>query len=271
MLGFWGIQIVAWVKNHIVSAIFYYVRGKRQMIDIIENDLRRNKMPIYDDQEYLETEDYIARVVSDKCSQKDQLVFAGSIGGILNTILGVARVRLISNFDAALKRYSANSGNLEELKRMSDDMEGDTNEDRARNGYETSTQEELPDEEADRQAGIVLGPLKAKAWWASSIMWGYHTKEMSKETAEYEWGQYLKFKDTVYRHLGEVTDEFYRNTAIHFIIEMLIVAGEVDEAQSLLEQMTVDFIRDKAEAAIKAGPKAVYMKQREAQQSAKLN
>src|SRR5687767_8919565 len=84
MLGFWGIQIVAWIKNQIVSAIFYYISGKRQMIDTFENDLRRNKMPIYDDQEYLETEEYIGRIISDKRSQKDQLVYAGSIGGALN-------------------------------------------------------------------------------------------------------------------------------------------------------------------------------------------
>jgi hypothetical protein len=132
MVGFWGIQILAWIKKNIVSAIFYYISGKRQLIDMFENDLRRNKMPIYDDQKWLDMDDYIARVAGDKRSERDQLVFAGSIGGACVAtagISGMATIRLRSTFITALERYSKNSGNLKELKRSSDDPEDDTTDD----------------------------------------------------------------------------------------------------------------------------------------------
>jgi hypothetical protein len=90
---------------------------------------------------------------------------------------------------------------------------------------------------------------------------------MPKELADNEWRKYLKFKDTIYHHLEELTDEFFRATAMHFIVDMLVVAQEVDEAHDFLERITIDFIKEQAAASINAGPRVVYEEQRKAQKA----
>jgi hypothetical protein len=269
LLLFWGIQVFAWIKDHIVSAILRYFNGKRQLVDILEGDLRLNKMPVYDDQMFLGAEDYIARVAVDERSQKDQLIFAGSVAGALNWVAGIkpsTAWRIRRTLDAALKRYSESPSSVQEMKRSSAVADDAAIKNEDRNGYKASPIKDLSDEGRRRQKGKLLA-LKAKTLWASGIVWGYHNKEIPTETADNEWRQYLKFKDTIYHQLEELTDEFFRATAMQFIIDMLVVAQEVDEARNFLGRITIAFIKKRAEASINAGPRAVYEEQRKAQKA----
>jgi hypothetical protein len=43
----------------------------------------------------------------------------------------------------------------------------------------------------------------------------------------------------------KLTDEFYRSTAVHFLVEICMKADDVDGARALFAQCEVDFIREK--------------------------
>jgi hypothetical protein len=77
----------------------------------------------------------------------------------------------------------------------------------------------------------------------------YQTLADSPEQQEYERNRYNEFRAKALRIADEITDEFYRSAAIHFIIEASMKAADEDDARALLNQVEVDFIREKIEAA----------------------
>jgi hypothetical protein len=42
-----------------------------------------------------------------------------------------------------------------------------------------------------------------------------------------------------------ITDEFYRSAAIHFLIDLSMRGGDVDDARALFKHVEVDMIRKK--------------------------
>jgi hypothetical protein len=61
----------------------------------------------------------------------------------------------------------------------------------------------------------------------------------------YEFDRYTKLRAQALRLADTITDEFYRSGAIHFIVDLCMKGGDVDDARALFKQVTVDMIREK--------------------------
>lgn len=77
----------------------------------------------------------------------------------------------------------------------------------------------------------------------------YKTLADAPEMLEYEKNRYNEFRAKALRVADEITDEFYRSAAIHFIINASMKAGDEDDSRALLKQVEVDFIQEKIEEA----------------------
>ena len=69
------------------------------------------------------------------------------------------------------------------------------------------------------------------------------------ERLTYEQDRYAKFRVEALKLADTLTDDLYRSTAVHFIIDISMRAGDVDDARALLKHVKVDFIRDKIVAS----------------------
>lgn len=72
---------------------------------------------------------------------------------------------------------------------------------------------------------------------------------LDDEVRTYEAGVYAKRKEAALELARELTDEFYRDAALHSIIELCVEGREVDYARKLLDVVEVDVIRQKILAA----------------------
>lgn len=107
MLGIWAIQIALWVKNTIVTTVFYYLIGKNQSVGEIEAGLRQNEFPIYDGA-MPDAVDYLGTVISDEYSNVKQIAYAaGTLGQIelLKLTRPTAAWRFMSATEKALDNY----------------------------------------------------------------------------------------------------------------------------------------------------------------------
>jgi hypothetical protein len=77
----------------------------------------------------------------------------------------------------------------------------------------------------------------------------YQTLANAPEQQEYERNRYNEFRSKALRVADEITDEFFRSAAIHFLIDASMKAADDDDARALLKQVEVDFIREKIETA----------------------
>ncbi len=68
---------------------------------------------------------------------------------------------------------------------------------------------------------------------------------LDDEMLNYERGVYQKRKEAALELARELTDEFYRDSALHFIIDLCMVGKELDDAKKLLNVIEVDFIKEK--------------------------
>lgn len=75
----------------------------------------------------------------------------------------------------------------------------------------------------------------------------YQTLADAPEQQEYERNRYNEYRAKALRVADEITDEFYRSAAIHFLIDASMKAADDDDARALLKQVEVDFIREKIE------------------------
>jgi hypothetical protein len=108
MLAFWGVQLVIWAKNHLVSLIFYYLIGKRQLISHAVSQMRNFRMPIYDDMYAPDASAYLSKVIDDQQSSREQITFAAATAGqiqILKETKPTGAWRYMSVFETALERY----------------------------------------------------------------------------------------------------------------------------------------------------------------------
>jgi hypothetical protein len=77
----------------------------------------------------------------------------------------------------------------------------------------------------------------------------YQTVADAPEMQEYERSRYNEYRAKALRVADEITDEFFRSAAIHFLIDASMKAADDDDARALLKHVEVDFIREKIEAA----------------------
>lgn len=112
--------------------------------------------------------------------------------------------------------------------------------------------EPLSEEDEKRQTELI-GLIQAKSRWASLLAWS-----ASSTADEDDWKKYLGARNDAFDLFDQVTDEFYRDTSAHFLVEMLTIAQETDRAQALVDSMTVDFIKERAAADVKTGAKDLY-------------
>jgi hypothetical protein len=257
MLAFWAVQFGIWVKSQAVGLIFYYLTGKQQFMARIESQLRHYKMPLLDDFAAPDATSYLTRIAEDKESNLDQVrLAAGTLGGIqmLREIKPTMAWKMMSVLEAALENYRrrASVG----LHRAGGVADG--NQEYLGSGLTAAT-DDLSEEESNRQSGL-LHQIMGKSRRASFIAWSALTAKQDEDLRETEWGKYFKMRDEALLLVSHLTDEFYRDTAANFLVEMLTIAGETDRAQQLIDHMTVDFIKEKAMEDFNSGAEALYAK-----------
>ncbi len=64
----------------------------------------------------------------------------------------------------------------------------------------------------------------------------------------YEKERVEKLVKNALSHAEKIQDDFYRSSALHFIADLLSKAGQYDRARKLIEQISEDFIQEKATA-----------------------
>ncbi len=62
----------------------------------------------------------------------------------------------------------------------------------------------------------------------------------------YEKERVEKLVKNALSHAEKIQDDFYRSSALHFIADLLSKAGQYDRASKLIEQISEDFIQEKA-------------------------
>lgn len=100
---------------------------------------------------------------------------------------------------------------------------------------------DLTDEENERFASLVQ-LVKMKCHYATSIA--------EDIVDDYDREQVEKFISMALSDADEIEDEFYRSAALHLITDLLVAAGQITRAKELIGQISVEFIREKAEEAI---------------------
>lgn len=70
-------------------------------------------------------------------------------------------------------------------------------------------------------------------------------ENIDSETREYEQGVYKKRRDAALELARELTDSFYRDAALHSIIDLCMEGQEIDYAKKLFDVVEVDIIRAK--------------------------
>lgn len=78
----------------------------------------------------------------------------------------------------------------------------------------------------------------------SAKSYGYMSpEEQAQEFGQYEYSRYRNFLSDAIGLADELSDEFYRNSALHFILNLLMVAKEYVLAKKLYQVIKVDIIQ----------------------------
>jgi hypothetical protein len=104
---------------------------------------------------------------------------------------------------------------------------------------------EPPVEEFPGEAEKVL-KVKNLCWIAKMSAEAYgemSPEERSEEFGLYEYTRYRKFLSEAITLARELRDEFYRDSALHFIVNLLMVAKEYGLAKKLYQVIEVDIIQ----------------------------
>ncbi|MBR1204474.1 MULTISPECIES: hypothetical protein [unclassified Bradyrhizobium] len=101
--------------------------------------------------------------------------------------------------------------------------------------------EEFPDE-AEKVVKIKhfcwMGKMSADAYA------GFSKEERKEEFGQYELNRYQKMLLEATNLARELRDEFYRDSALHFIIGLLMAFGDEAQAKKLYSVIEVDIIQD---------------------------
>ena len=94
-----------------------------------------------------------------------------------------------------------------------------------------------------------LAKIKHLCWMAGmsaeSVALDKKSGKPPENWGEYEHSRYQRLRDEALQLADKLTDEFYRSTAVHFLVEICMKADDVDGARALFAQCEVDFIREK--------------------------
>ncbi len=118
-----------------------------------------------------------------------------------------------------------------------------------------SDDDNLTDAESERQAQIVT-LIRTKCTWAATIVASANSPNTDAEQKSQELARYQKFRTTVFAHLDEISDEYYRAAGAHQIVRLLTAAGENDDARRLLSEIHVEPIRTTATEEFVEGSQA---------------
>lgn len=121
------------------------------------------------------------------------------------------------------------------------------------------TAEELPAAapEANEADGKAFQALKHKCRHASLVAESARESGPPGKINRIIWDRYIEFKDTILEELVSITDPFYQSAVLQEVVDMLIIAGEDDEARRLIPHIEVAFLRERAERHFLAGAKSI--------------
>jgi hypothetical protein len=83
-----------------------------------------------------------------------------------------------------------------------------------------------------------MGKMSAEAYA------GFSEEERREEFGQYELNRYQKMLLEATNLARELRDEFYRDSALHFIIGLLMAFGDEAQAKKLYKVIEVDIIQD---------------------------
>jgi hypothetical protein len=119
MLALWSLQIALWLKNTVVTTLYYYLVGKQKWVAEVETALRHNEFPIYD--QYMpDATDYFNKVMIDPQSSLEQITYsAATIGQLegLKLMKPTQAWRTIAVCEAAIDSYRRNPAPLKHRRR----------------------------------------------------------------------------------------------------------------------------------------------------------
>ncbi len=105
---------------------------------------------------------------------------------------------------------------------------------------------EPPVEEFPGEAEKVM-KIKHLCWIAKMSAEAYvemSPEDQAEEFGQYEYTRYRKFLSEAIALARELRDEFYRDSALHFIVNPLMVAKEYELAKKLYQVIEVDIIQE---------------------------
>jgi hypothetical protein len=76
---------------------------------------------------------------------------------------------------------------------------------------------------------------------AEAVVQGDEDEEM----ALYERDRYTRMRNQALKITRNISDEFYKNTALHSIIDLCMTANDVQAAQTLFKHMSAVFIKER--------------------------
>ena len=105
------------------------------------------------------------------------------------------------------------------------------------------SENELTDEEQEKYIKLVQ-LVQMKCQFAEGSL--ENIDGSGSEDDIYETERVEKFVETSLSHSEEIHDDFYKSAALHSIADLLSKAGQYDRASKLIEQITEEFIQEKA-------------------------
>jgi len=97
-----------------------------------------------------------------------------------------------------------------------------------------------------------LAKIKHICWMAkmsAESIAGLPEEALKEEFNAYELERYQRFLLQATNLAREITDSFYRDAALHFLIDLLMVAGDEAQAKKLYVILEIDMIQEKVREA----------------------
>ncbi len=226
-LGLWAVYLAIWLKNSIWSWIVFLLWGKRSMVAALLSSLREHRYPEPDNFEN-SADGYLQRIATDEKQPMDiRLMAAGEYASLhAHNQYGFQRFMQLSvALDNALEQYKnqfppkASAAADENTEPAQDDEDG----------------------------AQVVARVQATCRIASMIAGDKEQKDSPNERR--------RFEGRIEKALGlarGIGDEFYRSAALHHVVSVLIKDAQLDRAEELASEITVDMIQEKALGELRA-------------------
>jgi hypothetical protein len=235
--GLWGLYLAIWLKNSIWSWLVFLLWGRRQRAATFVSGFRAGEFPEPDEFEK-SADAYLERLVNDE---------AASVKVRLMAMSDVARLRMLNDngFQAFLQVSLALDDALEQYKNQFPPKAsalGASNQNvAAAEGAEGDEAEDVPGDDAEAQ---IVAQVQATCQTAAMIA---GNQDNPNERRRFE-ARITKALDLA----KGIRDEFYRSSAFHRIVSTLIKDNQLDRVQELISEITVDFIRERAQEELRA-------------------